>query len=154
MIEFDPALRESVDEVLEKMFFIRSLGECADLSGEPEMVAHLTFEGQPSGSFTLRASRDAARSIAADFLGEEPHMLSDQQAGEVICELANMICGSALSRIQSDFHFRLGAPALLKAPPAASRAAASCAVELYDRALAVTLNIEEPACPPAEEYVC
>src|SRR5437016_13403886 len=82
VLEVDRVLRESVDEVLEKMFFIRSLGESAGASGEPELIAHLTFHGRPSGSFTLRSSLAAARSITADFLGEDEEALSDAQVGE------------------------------------------------------------------------
>ena len=152
MLEVDRVLRESVDEVLEKMFFIRSLGDSAGASGGPELIAHLTFEGRPAGSFTLRADVSAARSITADFLGAEDVDVADEQVGEVICELANMICGSALSRIESDFDFRLTSPVLVPAPPAVRRAAVSRAIELFNGAIAVTMNIEEPACSPAAEY--
>ena len=148
----DRVLRESVDEVLEKMFFIRSLGDAAGGSSGPEMIAHLTFEGNPSGSLTLRAGLAAARSITADFLGAEDIEVSDEQVGEVICELANIICGSALSRIESDYHFRLASPVLVSMPPGVRGAACRCAVELYHGALAVTMNMEEPACSRAEEF--
>src|SRR5947208_2370424 len=87
VLEGDRVLRESVDDVLEKMFFIRTLGESAGTSGQPEIIAYLTFEGRPSGSFTLRASLAAARSITADFLGDDEEALGEAQVGEVICEL-------------------------------------------------------------------
>jgi len=153
VLEVEQVLRDSVNEVLEKMFFIRSLGDSPSASAESELIAHLTFEGHPCGSFTLRAGRAAARSITADFLGAEEDELTDEQVGEVICELANMICGSALSRIESDFHFRLASPVLLSAPPKDRGAVVSQAVELYNGALAATMNIEETACPTAQEYV-
>jgi len=151
--DIERVLRESVDEVLEKMFFIRSFGDAAGVSGGSELVAYLTFVGKPSGSFTLRATLAVARSITADFLGEEDEMLDDGQVGEVICELANMICGSALSRMESQFQFRLASPVLLPTPPADRGATVQCAVELYNGALAVTMNMEETACSPTEEYV-
>src|SRR5271165_6215349 len=94
------ALAESLDEVLEKMFFVRSLGELAGPASGPVTAAHLTFEGDPPGSLTLRMTPAAARSVAADFLGEEEAELSPKQIGEVVCELANMICGSVLSRVE------------------------------------------------------
>jgi CheY-specific phosphatase CheX len=152
VLEVDRVLHESVDEVLEKMFFIRSLGDSVGASGGPEIIAHLTFEGRPSGSFTLRAGWAAARSITADFLGMEEVELSESQVSEVVCELANMICGCALSRLECDFQFRLGMPVLLTSAPQVGGVAVSRAVELYNGAIAVTMNIEEPACSPAEEY--
>lgn len=108
-------LQQSVEEVLEKMFFIRSLGVMGDGAGVPEseLVSSLAFEGQPSGCLTLRVSGGAARSVSADFLGVEEDELSSKQVGEVVCELANMICGSVLSRVESSATFRLAHPELL-----------------------------------------
>jgi hypothetical protein len=60
----------------------------------------------------------AARSVAADFLGEEEPALSEQQIGEVVCELANMICGSVLSRVESAITFQLATPRIVAAESA------------------------------------
>jgi CheY-specific phosphatase CheX len=116
MSEFlQQVLRDSVEEVLEKMFFIRALGEEAEEPACPEnkMAARLSFDGVPSGSLTLCVTRGAARSISADFLGADEDELTSQQVGEVICELANMICGSVLSRVERAAQFRLSPPQLL-----------------------------------------
>ncbi|HEY2018387.1 MAG TPA: chemotaxis protein CheX, partial [Bryobacteraceae bacterium] len=95
------ALRESVEDVLEKMFFIQSAGEPPNANCKPECCARLSFDGNPPGWLILRLTAAAARSVAADFLGEEETALTAQQIGEVVCELANMICGSVLSRVES-----------------------------------------------------
>jgi CheY-specific phosphatase CheX len=104
-------LREAVDEVLETMFFVESEGP-ASRSGPPEeMVAsQVDFKGSPSGSLSLRITLPAARSLAADFLGEDVSDLAARRAAEVVSELANMICGAVLSRVESDTTFRLSAP--------------------------------------------
>jgi CheY-specific phosphatase CheX len=107
------ALKESTADVLEKMFLVRCLGALQAPAPDPEMVAHLTFEGEPSGSLTLRVPSGAARSVAADFLGEQEPALSEQQISEVLCELANMICGSVLSRVESNTTFRLASPQIV-----------------------------------------
>jgi CheY-specific phosphatase CheX len=109
---FDGALREAAEDVLEKMFFIRDTGEDAPVGAgqAPEITARLTFEGSPPGWLTLQAGKAVARSITADFLGEEEASVTDQQAEEMVCELANMICGSVLSRTESDATFRLSSP--------------------------------------------
>jgi CheY-specific phosphatase CheX len=142
-------LRQSVEDVLEKMFFIRSLGEAVE-PGLPEgdVKAHLTFDGEPSGSLTLRVTRGAARSISADFLGAEEGDLNEQQVGEVVCELANMICGAVLSRVESAVTFRLAQPELGEgdepgepAPEASGQNALHC-VEIGGGYLTVAIHTE------------
>jgi CheY-specific phosphatase CheX len=56
-----------------------------------------------------------ARVVGAGFLGSEEMEVSDSQAEEVVCELANMICGSVLSRLESQETFRITHPELV--PP-------------------------------------
>lgn len=162
------ALAESLDDVLEKMFFVRSLGEPQDAAGEPAVTAHLTFDGDPPGWLTLRVTAAAARSVAADFLGEEESELSERQIGEVVCELANMICGSVLSRVERNATFRLSTPRLIapgeEGGPAAGgpgiadgssdsipRNATTYAAEIGSGAIAVIFNTETPAWSTAEK---
>jgi CheY-specific phosphatase CheX len=119
-IVFRQALRDSVDEVLEKMFFAQTLGEPSDVDEAGDSLANavaveLRFEGEPSGSLCLRLTADAAREIAADFLGMEGAEISAGQISEVVRELANMICGSVLSRVESAATFRLGVPRIVTA---------------------------------------
>jgi CheY-specific phosphatase CheX len=149
------ALAESLDEVLEKMFFVRSLGEPQDPAAEPAVTAHLTFEGDPPGWLRLRVTSAAARSVAADFLGEEEPELSERQIGEVVCELANMICGSVLSRVEGTTTFRLSTPRLIasgdETDPDIPPTATTCAAEIGSGAIAVIFNTETPAWSTAEK---
>jgi CheY-specific phosphatase CheX len=160
-ISLHTALQESVDEVLEKMFFIRSFGEPQDSAREPEFVAHLTFEGDPPGWLALCVTAPAARSVSADFLGEEKVDLSEQQIGEVVCELANMICGSVLSRVENNSGFRRATPRLL--PPGqpsergfpvrgGSSSAATHSAGVGNGRLMVIFNTETPAWSAAEKH--
>lgn len=142
-------LQQSVGDVLEKMFFIRSLGDADEGRALPEgeVTAHLSFEGEPSGSLTLRVTCEAARSISADFLGSEEEDLNQQQVGEVVCELANMICGSVLSRMESAATFRLAPPELgegEREEPVASSAGMSAlhSVEIGGGNLTVAIRTE------------
>ncbi|SPE41648.1 CheC, inhibitor of MCP methylation [Candidatus Sulfopaludibacter sp. SbA3] len=150
-------LRQSVEEVLEKMFFIRSLGDTAPEPPENELAVHLRFDGEPSGSFLLRITRDAARSISADFLGAEEGELTPQQVGEVICELANMICGSVLSRVESAATFRLSPPQFSDTEAPLGEAAelpgqsATHFVEAGGGILTVAMKTESPVCSTAEK---
>ena len=112
--DFDPWLESAVAEVLEAMCFLSTDGEAAapeSLAWESDSITgRLDFAGAPSGSFGVRTPRRTARLIAANFLGEDEDALSDAQAAEVIGELANMTCGSLLSRVESKRVFELSVP--------------------------------------------
>lgn len=154
------ALQESVDEVLEKMFFVRSFGDAPDTADEPECIAHVSFEGEPSGWLALCVTAHAARSVAADFLGEDEGDLSEHQIGEVICELANMICGSVLSRVERNARFHLAAPQLVRSgsqsdgvPVGGGESAATThSAEIGSGRLRVLFQTERPAWSSTEKY--
>jgi CheY-specific phosphatase CheX len=143
------ALAESVEETLEKMFFIAGLQEPDPDALPPlELAARVPFHGAPSGRFTLRVTDEAARSMAADFLGEEA---SADQVREVVCELANMICGAALSRAKDSGDFRLASPEWLLAAEARPRGAVVHAVEIGGGVLEAAVEMETAACPADEK---
>ena len=153
------ALEGAVEEVLERMFFTETLGDALELEQSPappredEIAVRVAFEGTPSGALTLRLTAAAARPIAADFLGEDQDAVSDGQIHEVACELANMICGSVLSRVESAATFRLAKPQIVSGAETAEAepAAAIHAVEISNGNLTVMMTTERPACsPPAE----
>jgi len=155
------ALEGAVVEVLEKMFFTETLGDALDLEQAPappredEIAVLVAFEGDPSGSLTLRLTSAAARPIAADFLGEDHENLSDSQIHEVACELANMICGSVLSRVESGATFRLAKPQIVSGAVTteAEPAVTIHAVEISNGALTVMMTTERPACSQPAESV-
>jgi len=152
------ALRQSLDEVLDKMFFVCPLGEAepAPEDGAPAIVARLAFEGEPSGSLTLRLTEQAAHSIAADFLGEDEESLTGQRTGEVVCEMANMICGSVLSRVESLTAFRLAEPRILTIGEGAGehQGGVALAVDLPNGRLTLLMNTERPECLEIAESAC
>ncbi len=78
--------------------------------GAPACTAELRFHGNPSGGFRVRVPWKLARVVGAGFLGREETEVSDSQAEEVVCELANMICGSVLSRLESKATFQITHP--------------------------------------------
>src|SRR5579862_2115812 len=111
--EWNNMLEAAAGEVLETMFFteVCSPREGGSAHSEPGIGAHLRFVGTPSGALTIRVSEPAARVLAANFLApEDDEPLPSAQLGSVVSELANMICGSLLSRVGSEQHFRLSAP--------------------------------------------
>ena len=142
-------LQTAVDEVLEKMFFLGTLQELGEPGGE-ELTAHMSFDGNPSGSMTLRIVSRAARSIAADFLGEDECGIGEQQMGEVVCELTNMVCGSLLSKVEPNTTFRLNSPTLTDAH-SSEKPDTGCSEEIaadYNGAMWITLRMGESSCSP------
>ena len=152
--EMRQALRAAVDEVLEKMFFAETLGEChacdAQCAAGEKLGVSLTFAGKPSGFLLLHMSAMAARQIAADFLGADEPSVSAQQTSEVVCEMANMICGSVLSRVESATTFQLGAPHVVaaSAEAMANSSGTRYCVQLTNGRLAVHLGTGSLICPP------
>jgi CheY-specific phosphatase CheX len=118
MSQLVAALDDAMKEVLERMFFLEgaSAPEPAPRDAEATVEARLTFDGEPPGSLRLRVTAKAARAISADFLGMDECEVADHQVRDVVCELANMICGSVLSRVESAVTFRLSAPEVMTNP--------------------------------------
>ena len=81
----------------------------------PACTAELRFHGDPSGQCRLRVPWNVARILGAGFLGCEETDVSDFQTEGVVCELANMICGSVLSRLEGGATFQITHPELV--PP-------------------------------------
>ena len=119
--EIQTALASAVEEVLETMCFITVLANAEGNvppegdGGSSAITAALQFHGSPSGGFRVGVPLKLARVVGAGFLGREEIEVSDSQAEEVVCELANMICGSVLSRLESAATFQITHPEL--APP-------------------------------------
>jgi len=149
------ALSSAVADVLESMFFLEALGETTEPPPQAEaVVARVTFDGDPPGCFHMRLARPAVNAVAADFLGEDAESLTEQQSREVTLELANMICGAVLSRIESSASFRLGTPEILPGETSApgSSEATRYTVDTGSGALTVAIQMETPSCSPTERY--
>jgi CheY-specific phosphatase CheX len=114
--EIQSVLAAAVEEVLETMCFTAVLasseGAAPAEDGARAVTAQLSFQGSPSGAFRVSVPSNLARVVAASFLGWEELEVSDSQAGEMVCELANMVCGAVLSRLESGSAFHLFHPEL------------------------------------------
>ena len=107
---------ESASEVLETMFFVGALGESSEPPVAADLVsAELIFNGAPSGRFGVQMPPLTAKLIASNFLGKEAEDITEAEPGQVTGELANMICGSVLSRVEASARFELLHPVIL--PP-------------------------------------
>jgi len=105
-------LASAVEEVLEAMFFTGVMGP-AEAAGEDGLAALVTFRGAPSGICGVWVSRTQAREMAASFLGVEAEQLSHCEVDQVVCEFANMICGSVASRLETEERIDLDSPRMV-----------------------------------------
>lgn len=111
----EQSLRESVEEVLETMFFLTVEQEVdwADVAAKEHLFAEMDFQGAAEGRLELAVSADLAPMLASGFFGKDESELSEAEIRGVVCELANMLCGSVLSRLESGSLFALGAPQMM-----------------------------------------
>jgi CheY-specific phosphatase CheX len=143
----EQALQRAAGDVLEKMFFAGYLEDSAqDGVDEPSIAVQMSFDGERKGSLGLRISAGAARTLAADFLGiEAEEGPEEQQVQEVVCELANMICGDALSALEKS-PLRLSAPRIVAPADFALPAQGTYrSFDLGNGGLTVTLSLQEEA---------
>ena len=148
--EIQTALAAAVEEVLETMCFTTVLASAEGAAppegdgGAPALTADLYFQGNPSGGFRVGVPMKLARVVGAGFLGREEIEVSDSQAEEVVCELANMICGTVLSRLESKATFQITYPNLTPTKPGVGfDSASSCRwFDLGHGILTVSLELQ------------
>jgi hypothetical protein len=147
-------LPESAQRALETMFFAAPDNVSIDPGrpAGPLIAASLAFQGSPPGRFGLLVSDLFARTLAADFIGcDDPAGLRPDQVTGVIGELANMICGTVLSDLESDANFDLFPPESKQlgaddaCPDFTAGSPFTCRFESSGGALVVFLAFEAPA---------
>ena len=141
-VDAQQAMFESATEVLETMFFTSLTGVAAPEWNETDCLdASLSFRGARSGAFGVRAPLAVARLVASNFLGADQDDLTAEQTAQVLCELANMLCGSTLCRLEKNRLFDLASPGLSGGPPDDPRVATRT-LELEEGPLAVWLRFD------------
>ena len=115
--QFAASLPKSLEDVLSTMFFADISGEAAD-SFDPDapfFCAVVNFHGSINGQLGMAVPMDVAVNLAGDFYGGD-EALEDRAVEYAVCELANMVCGSTLSRIAPHSHVTLTHPQLVAEP--------------------------------------
>jgi chemotaxis protein CheY-P-specific phosphatase CheC len=111
------AMKTSISEVLEKMFFLpldfsdaASPADLWDAGGEPLIAVRLEFEGPISGRFALLIPRKLGSEMCADFMGCAPDEVSTDHVEQTAKEIINMVAGSTFSALDEEAVFNLGIP--------------------------------------------
>lgn len=120
----DNALREAVgaavEQAMEAMFFdaAEPVTECecaCTVSATIACIVH--FSDGIEGDFVLVAPLETAIALAASFMAFDLEAVERRHAEQTVCELANIICGSALSRLEPSSELRLRPPEIVECPP-------------------------------------
>ena len=106
------ALLASATDVLESMYFTSVMGASETPIVGSGLSAQLEFKGEVSGSFKLRMNAETARLLASNFFGEEESDITESAIADMVGEMANMICGSVLSGMETESHFKLSHPSV------------------------------------------
>ena len=111
------AVKTSVSEVLEKMFFLpldfhetANLEECLDSDIKKLISCRLDFGGPFSGYCRFFIPKKLAQSITADFMGNNEGNVSEEQITDTVKETVNMIAGNSFSIYDDLSVFDLGLP--------------------------------------------
>jgi CheY-specific phosphatase CheX len=114
-LQMGPAIEDAVNTVLETMFF-----ESAETAPANDLESLIWFavgySGVAAGTAYLGVRPQAARELSAAFSGEDPAAWDGDPAAAMM-EMANMICGGVLSRIEPDGYFDLDSPRRCGPPP-------------------------------------
>lgn len=114
------AMKNSISEVLEKMFYLplyfsedSNVGELLNSGRGEIIVSKLNFSGPFSGWFLFFVPKELAHSITADFMGIDEDSLSQDQVTETVKEIINMVTGNIFSIFDDQVVFDLGIPELI-----------------------------------------
>jgi CheY-specific phosphatase CheX len=100
------------------------------------------FSGPFRGSLLMAAEDEAAELFAPAFLGVDGEELEPGTVGAVLAEMANMICGATVSRIEPDGLFSLSSPAPFSPLPPAEDCVVELGLDCGCGGLVVQLHIE------------
>ena len=117
------AMMTSIFEVMETMFYLPvEFGETpatliqSGMDNLKPMGCQLEFAGDFSGCFTLLIPKELLVEMTESFMGESKENLGDEYLTGTLTETLNMICGNALSQIDSKKPFGLDIPKVIDKP--------------------------------------
>lgn len=110
---------EAVERAIAEMFFEGLIEPAALNAGAPDggRAARAVVRGTLTGMVDVHWDARAEASLASNFLGAaDAGELTDEARQTVLCELANICCGSLLSRLDPGGRFDIETPRLVAEP--------------------------------------
>ncbi|WP_457553537.1 chemotaxis protein CheX [Desulfobacula sp.] len=117
------AMMTSTSEVMETMCYLPvefhkepvTLNQSGMDKFKPHKACYLKFSGDVSGRVTLLVPRDLLSEMTESFMGESLEHLEEKHRSGTLTEILNIICGNALSKIDSNTPFELDIPEVMDA---------------------------------------
>jgi len=114
-------MMNSISDVMETMFFLpvefeeetRTIKAITDL-GEQVHACRLKFSGDYSGVVHLAVPHSLLSEMTENFMGESEDHLEEEHLSGTLTETLNMICGSALGKVDSKEPFSLAIPEMMQ----------------------------------------
>jgi CheY-specific phosphatase CheX len=144
MTETESILESLAGEVLETMFFSAVLGPGEERAEESRLTALVSFSGSRAGTLGISTSESTATALAANFLGAGEEGVPPDQVPSVLGELANILCGAVLGRVEPAGRFTISPPQLSAGPDAAATVAdmqVHCIFDLMEGGLTAGLTM-------------
>jgi hypothetical protein len=143
-LELADLLGSAAEEVLETMFYSGVFGPGTEGDG-PYLSAGVSFRGSRSGSLDVAAPESTATALAAAFLGETVESVPPDQVPTVIGELANVLCGVVLGRVEEGGQFVIAPPQVcrLETGSLARHLEVRRVFELEEGSISVGLTIDD-----------
>ncbi len=120
MTALTTAMKTSISEVLETMFFLlieirdeKTYSQTGMDKDKSSMACQLKFSGDVSGKFLLITPKKLLLEVTENFLGESIESLEQEHLLGTLTEMLNMISGNALSKIESKIPFELDIPKVI-----------------------------------------
>ena len=114
------AMKDSISEVLEKMFFLPlefsdtlTFGELGESERHNIVAARLDFRGPFAGHFFLYIPQGLAQSLTASFMGRDEEIVLNDHVTETTKEILNIIAGNTFSCVNHKAVFNLDIPKLV-----------------------------------------
>jgi len=106
------AMEDAVLEVLETMCFEFPVAEAEEGEAPDEESVHAAarFDGSLKGVLHVALAGEAPRRLAAAFLGLDESEVGERETLQLACELANMLCGATMSRLEPHGRLRISTP--------------------------------------------
>jgi CheY-specific phosphatase CheX len=115
MKEMKEIMMAAIFDVVEQMFYV-FLEPVGDEYADYAMEAAIQFKGDLKGEMSVLVSDGLAKSMVQNLLGLETGQMTKEDIEDCVKEVANMICGNFLGRLDQTRTFALSVPSFSQPP--------------------------------------
>ncbi|MGO9139650.1 MAG: chemotaxis protein CheX [Syntrophales bacterium] len=125
MKEMKEIMMAAIFDVVEQMFYV-FLEPVDDKDSDYAMEAAIQFTGDLKGEMSILVSDGLAKSMVHNLLGLETKQMTKEDIEDCVKEVANMICGNFLGKLDRTTVFDLSVPSYSQPPRKTVAGSDSC----------------------------